>query len=100
MSNIKGYTKGPWEIWESIPDGDGYRSIHAGPVIVARLKAPVPFCHEDHANAHLVAAAPETYERCLALEEVLAEFLAWANIGDKSPSVGLRDKAKKLLEEK
>ncbi len=93
MKRIEGYTKGPWvcrpgqesdeayDVWDK--EGNYLTTDYA----------------EHKANAELIAAAPETYERCVALEEEngrmrgqIAEAIAILEDGtryEKMPLVGI-----------
>jgi len=69
MRKIEGYTKGPWQVSEE-------RCEHTCCFTTAVISGDDRICECDDENAELIAAAPETYERCVAYEEALREMMA------------------------
>lgn len=107
MKKIEGYTKGPWR-W-----GAEDSCSCGGTPLEGDGSDPVLVIYESHgggampnpANAELIASAPETYERCVALESMLKEMIdlvehRWGYPNDASSRQDIVGRAEKLLEEK
>lgn len=63
MKKIEGYTKGPWRCNPGLRSDADYQVWDSDGNYLTMGGA------EHKANAELIASAPETYERCVALEE-------------------------------
>tara|TARA_R110002020_G_scaffold76552_1_gene193875 strand:- start:1124 stop:1450 length:327 start_codon:yes stop_codon:yes gene_type:complete len=79
------FTKGPWKLENEVMTQLGGKGVYCRTVRqsegfrIADVFAPSEGVtgttekrNEDHANARLIAAAPELYEQCKFLEKVLA----------------------------
>ena len=124
MKKIEGYTKGPWRACRSGEDFSGpfypldddekaefeakpLTSIEAADGTTV-FNAHDLFTFKNNADAELIAAAPETYERCVKLEDLLARIIGTCGTEASKFSGGhvsamryeLYVEAKKLLEDK
>ena len=100
MKRIEGYTRGPWK-------AKGAEILSGGGIVAI---CPVPQkggVFGVVGNKELIAAAPETYERCVALEAMLVDAIDIIGFFGNPPKMAqslriceFAEKAKKLLEEK
>jgi hypothetical protein len=81
------FTKGPWasDAWGCVVKGETLIANCRNSASEMRVKSP----HEDHANARLIAAAPELFEALKAIYEIDVPDAEWSPTLEKCFGVAL-----------
>lgn len=105
MKKIEGYTNGPWAVLDTAGETIIADRPGEGMFSIASTKNHSAIGDQQRANAELIANAPETYERCVALEAMMKEMIElvdrrWGYPNDASSRQDILSRAEKLMEEK